>query len=434
MEAKKLVPEKFHKWIKVFGKKQLERMLMRKVWDHIIDVKEEFVPRKGKVYPLFREEREEAREFIKEQLRKGYIQPSKLPQTAPVFFVEKKNEKKRMVQDYRYLNKWTIKNNYPLPLISDVLENIRTKKVFTKINLRWGYNNIRIKEEDKWKAAFTTLEGSFEPTVMFFRLTNSPAMFQAMINELLRDLINTEKVAAFIDNIIVGMETEEEYDELVEEVIKRLKENDLYVKLEKCRWKVRELGFLRVVIGPEGIKMEEEKVKGVLEWPTPKCVKDVQKFLELANYYRQFIEDFTSIARPLHDMVKKDKKWNWTEKQEKVFTELKERFTKEPVLAALDLDKKMRMKVDVSDYVMGGVLLMECEDELWRPVAFLSKSLNKMERNYKIYDKEMLAIIRGLESWRHLLEGAQSKFEIWTDHKNLEYFIKAQNLNQRQAR
>ena len=180
--------------------------------------------------------------------------------------------------------------------------------------------------------------------------------------------------------------------------------------------------------------MEEEKVKVVLEWPTPKCVKDVQKFLELANYYRQFIEDFTSIARPLHDMVKKDKKWNWTEKQEKVFTELKERFTKEPVLTALDLDKRMRMEVDVSDYAMGGVLLMECEDRLWRPVAFLSKSLNKMERNYKIYDKEMLAIIRGLESWRHLLEGAQSKFEIWTDHKNLEYFIKAQNLNQRQAR
>ena len=392
------------------------------------------MPRKRKVYLLLREEREEVREFIQEQLRKRYIQLSKSPQTAPVFFVEKKDRKKRMVQDYRYLNKWTIKNNYPLPLISDVLENIRTKKVFTKINLRWGYNNIRIKEEDKWKAAFTTLEGSFEPTVMFFRLTNSPAMFQAMINELLRDLINTEKVAAFIDNIIVGMETEEEYDELVEEVIKRLKENDLYVKLEKCRWKVRELGFLRVVIGPEGIKMEEEKVKGVLEWPTPKCVKDVQKFLELANYYRQFIEDFTSIARPLHDMVKKDKKWNWTEKQEKVFTELKERFTKEPVLTALDLDKRMRMEVDVSDYAMGGVLLMECEDRLWRPVAFLSKSLNKMERNYKIYDKEMLAIIRGLESWRHLLEGAQSKFEIWTDHKNLEYFIKAQNLNQRQAR
>ena len=158
--------------------------------------------------------------------------------------------------------------------------------------------------------------------------------------------------------------------------------------------------------------MEEEKVKGVLDWLTSRCVKDVQKFLGLVNYYCRFIESFASIARPLHDMVKKDKKWDWTEKQEKVFRELKERFTKEPVLAAPDLDKKMRMEVNASDYATGGVLSMECEDGLWRPVAFLSKSLNETERNYEIHDKEMLVIIRGLENWRHLLEGAYFKFEI----------------------
>ena len=140
------------------------------------------------------------------------------------------------------------------------------------------------------------------------------------------------------------------------------------------------------------------------------------------------------MARPLHDMVKKDKKWDWTEKQERAFKELKERFTKELVLAALDINKTMRMEVDASDYVTGGVLSMECEDGLWRPVAFLSKSLNETKRNYKIHNKEILAIVRGLEAWRHLLEEVQSKFEIWTDHKNLEYFMKAQKLNRRQAR
>jgi len=197
---------------------------------------------------------------------------------------------------------------------------------------------------------------------------------------------------------------------------------------------VREVEFLGVVIGLEGIKMEKEKVKGVLEWPMPRGVKDVQKFLELANYYCRFIEGFATVARPLHDLVKKDKKWDWTERQEKAFKELKERFTKEPVLAAPNIDKKMRMEVDVSDYATGGVLSMECEDNLWRPVAFLSKSLNETERNYEIHDKEMLVIIRGLETWKHLLEGAQFKFEIWTDHKNLEYFMKVQKLNRRQAR
>ena len=192
------------------------------------------MPRKRKVYLLLREEREEVREFIQEQLRKRYIQLSKSPQTAPVFFVEKKDRKKRMVQDYRYLNEWTIKNNYPLPLILDMLENIGMK-VFTKMDLRWGYNNVRIKEGDEWKAVFTTLEGFFEPTVMFFGLTNLPTIFQAIMNKLLRDLINTGKVMAFIDDVIIGTEGEEGHDELVVEVIKRLEENDLYVKPEKCK-------------------------------------------------------------------------------------------------------------------------------------------------------------------------------------------------------
>ena len=207
-------------------------------------------------------------------------------------------------------------------------------------------------------------EGSFEPTVMFFGLTNSPATFQAMMNELLRDLINMGKVAVFIDDVIVGTEMEEGHDKLVAEVVKRLEENDLYVKPEKCKWKVREVEFLEVVIGPEGIKMEKEKVKGVLEWPTPKCVKDIQKFLGLANYYCRFIKGFATVTRPLHDLVKKNKKWEWTEREENAFKELKERFTKELVLAAPDIDKKMRMEIDASDYVTGGILSMECRDGL----------------------------------------------------------------------
>jgi len=179
---------------------------------------------------------------------------------------------------------------YPLPLISDIIKNIRTKKVFMKMNLRWGYNNMRIKEGDEWKVAFTILEGLFEWTVMFFGLTNSLVTFQTIINKLLKDLINTGKVGNFINDIMVGTESEEGYDELVEEILRRLEENDLYVKQKKCRWKVREVDFLGVVIGLEGIKIEKEKVKAVLDWPVPKSVKGVQKFLGLANYYRRFVE------------------------------------------------------------------------------------------------------------------------------------------------
>jgi len=165
-----------------------------------------------------------------------------------------------MVQDYRYVNKGTIKNSYPLPLISELIDSMGTKKVFMKMDLRWGYNNVRIKEGDEWKVVFTTHLGLFEPTVMYFGLMNSPATFQAMMNDLFRNIINKRDVVTFIDDVLVVTETEEGHDKIVEEVLRRLEENDLYVKPEKCVWKVREIGFLRVIMGPEGFKIEKEKV------------------------------------------------------------------------------------------------------------------------------------------------------------------------------
>jgi len=167
-------------------------------------------------------------------LRKGYIRPSKSSQTLPVFFVGKKDSSKRIVMDYHNLNDQTIKNNYPLPLITELINNMGSKKVFTKMNLRWGFNNVRIKERDEWKGAFTMHIGSFKPTVMFFGMTNLPTTFQAMMNKILRDLINKEKVAAFVNDVLVGTEIEEEHDEIVEEILKRLEKNDLYIKPEKC--------------------------------------------------------------------------------------------------------------------------------------------------------------------------------------------------------
>jgi len=208
-------------------------MPTRKIWDHAIDLKETFKLQKGKIYPLSKNEREEVQNFVEDQLRKGYIRPSKSLQMSPVFFVGKKDGTKRMVIDYHNLNSQTVKNNYPLPLITELLDNIGNKRVFMKMDLRWGFNNVRIKEGDEWKRAFTTHIGSFEPTVMFFGMTNSPATFQAMMNEILRDLINKGKVIAFVDNMLVGTETEKGHDEIVEEILRRLEENDLYIKPEK---------------------------------------------------------------------------------------------------------------------------------------------------------------------------------------------------------
>jgi len=197
---------------------------------------------------------------------------------------------------------------------------------------------------------------------MYFGLTNSPATFQAMMNDLFRDLINQGDTATFIDDILVATDTEEGHDELVEEVLKRLEENDLFVKPEKCKWKVREVEFLGVVIGPKGVEMQREKVKEVLNWLAPRNIKEVQKFLGLTNYYRRFIKDFARIVALLHVLVRKEQKWKWEKEQEKAFENLKAGFTIEPVLAILDIDKEMRVEADASDYATGGVLSTKCED------------------------------------------------------------------------
>jgi len=327
-----------------------------------------------------------------------------------------------------------VKNNYPLPLITDLVDSMGNKKLFTKMDLRWGYNDVCIKEGDEWKVAFTTHVGSFELVVMFFGMMNSPATFQGMMNEIMRDLINEGKVAVFINDVLVGTDSKEGHDEIVAEVLKRLEENDLYMKLEKCSWKTSKVNFLGVIMGQGKIEMEEEKVEGVLNWPVPKTVRDIRKFLGLANYYRQFIKNFAILAKPLNMLTRKEEKWKWEEAQQKAFEQLKGIFTARPLLVAPNLNKEFRVEADASNFATEGVLSIKCDDNKWRPVAYILKSLHETEHNYEIHDKEMLAVIQCLEAWRHFLEGTKGKFEIWSDHKNLEYFMSNQKLNRQQAR
>ena len=247
-----------------------------------------------------------------------------------------------------------------------------------------------------------------------------------MINKILRDLINKGKIAAFVDDVLVGTEIEEGYNEIVDEILKKLEENNLYVKLEKYMQKVKKVKFLEVVIEPNRIEMEKEKIDRVLSQPEPKNMKDIRKFLDFTNYYRKFIKDFAQVARPINMLMRKNVKWQWRSEQQKAFDELKQIFTTRLVLVALDLDREFRMEADTSNYATGGVLSIKYSDELWRPVTFISKLLSNTEQNYKIHNKEMLVVVRYLEAWRHFLEEMTTKFEIWTDHKNLEYFIKAQ--------
>jgi RNase H-like domain found in reverse transcriptase/Reverse transcriptase (RNA-dependent DNA polymerase) len=393
-----IVPKQFHKFMKVFSKKASERMPTRKPWDHAIEMKPGFELKKAKNIPLSPQEQKEVEEILNNQLSKGHIRESKSPQTSAVFFIPKKDLRKRMVQDYRYLNLWTIRNNYPLLLINELVDKVGKAKYFTKFDLCRGYNNVQIKEGDEWKAAFTTHRGAFEPVVMYFGLMNSPATFQTMMNAIMRDLID-QGVVVYIDDILIFTMTEEEHDKIVAEVLKRLEENDLFLKPEKCVFKEKEIEFLGLYIGPDGIKMDKVKTKVITDWPTPQKVKDVQKFMGHANFYHQFVEGLSKIAMPLNKLLRKEQSWEWTKEQQKMFDMLKEQFTTNLILTMPNPERELRIESDASDFATGGVLSMKCEDEKWRPCAYYSKSLSNVERNDDLHDKEMLSIMRALEQW-----------------------------------
>ena len=429
------VPKQFHDFRDVFSKESFDKLPERRPWDHAI----ELIPGADarappKVYPLSLSEQSELDAFLKENLESGRIRPSKSPIASPVFFVKKKDGKLRFVQDYRKLNAVTIKNRYPLPLISDVIVKLRNGRYFTKLDVRWGYNNIRVKEGDEWKAAFRTNRGLFEPLVMFFGLTNSPATFQTMMNDLFRELIDEGLVIVYMDDILIFTEDLKSHDAAVRRVLAILRSNQLYLRSDKCEFRQPEIEYLGLIIGFGQIRMDPVKVAGVAQWPVPRNVTEVQSFLGFCNFYRRFIDHFSEMATPLNSLTRKSTPWIWGEQEAQAFADLKDAITSEPVLIFPDDSRQFRVKADCSGRASGAELSQIGSDNVWRPVAFMSKSLSETERNYEIHDKEMLAIIRALKEWRHYLEGAAKQFIVLTDHKNLEYFRTAQKLNRRQAR
>ena len=245
--AEELVPPCYHSYLDIFSEKAASRFPLQKPWDHAINLKDSFKPKKGHLILLSPGEQKEVSEFIDEQLAKGYICPSKSEQTSPVFFVPKKDGRKQMVQDYRYLNEHTVRNNYPLPLILQLVDKLKGSQYFTKIDLQWGYNNVRIKEGDKWKAAFVCHRGSYEPMVMFFGLCNSPATFQTMMNEIFANM--EDIVVVYIDNIMIFTKGSlAEHQAKVKEVLQRLCDNDLFACPEKCSFDKTEVEYLGMFV------------------------------------------------------------------------------------------------------------------------------------------------------------------------------------------
>lgn len=316
-EKEVTLPEQYNEFADVFAKENFDSLPKRRPWDHAI----ELIPGSkteinAKVYPLSPAEQVQLDTFLEENLKSERIRPSKSPMASSFFFVKKKDGKLRPVQDYRKLNEITIKNRYPLPLITEIMNQLKGATVFLKFDIRWGYNNVRIREGDEWKAAFRTSRGLFKPTVMFFGLTNSPATFQAMMDHIFRDMINEEKVLVYMDDILVFSTNLDEHRKTVKEVLKRLRENRLYLKIEKSTFEQPRTDFLGVIVGQGEAQMDPAKTKAVDEWPEPKNLKQMRSFVQFCNFYCHFIPNFAEITKCFNRLTMKNATWEWTDEHQ----------------------------------------------------------------------------------------------------------------------
>ena len=391
-----------------------------------IDLVPGAAPVSKKMYKMSPVELVELKKQLQELLAKGFIRPSSSPWGCSALFVKKKDDTLRMCVDYRPLNEVTVKNVYPLPRIDILFDQLTGARVFSKIDLRLGYHQIKVRPEDIPKTAFSTRYGLYEFTVMSFGLTNAPAFFMYLMNSVFMEELD-KFVVVFIDDILIYSKTDEEHVEHLRVVLGRLREHQLYAKFSKCEFWLREVAFLGHVLSENGVAVDPSKVQDVLDWVQPQNVSDIRSFLGLAGYYRRFIENFSKVAKPMTELLKQGSVFEWSDACESAFQTLKKLLTTAPVLAQPDVTKGFDVYCDASGIGLGCVLMQE-----GKVVAYASRQLKRHEENYPTHDLELAAVVHALKMWRHYLMGNLCR--IYTDHKSLKYIFTQADLNMRQRR
>lgn len=432
------LPNQYEEFADVFSKVASDTLPPPREVDHQLDLEGD--PSKTVGYsPLYKmsaEELEAAREYIIDNLNKGFIVPSQSPYASPILMARKPGGGLRFCVDYRKLNSITRKDRYPLPLIDEVLERISHAKVFTKLDIRQGFHRIRMHPDSEEHTTFRTRYGSYKYKVMPFGLTNGPATFQRLVNDIFMDMLD-EYVTAFVDDLLIYSTNEAEHELHVKAVLTRLRAAGLQASLHKCEFHVTRTKYLGFIVTTEGVEVDPEKVAAVLQWGRPNTVKGVQSFLGFCNFYRRFIYGYSRIAKPLNRLTKKETPFCWTPECEESFQQLKQNLATAPVLRHYRPELLTQLETDASDNVVAAILSqLSPEDGLWHPVGYLSRTMTPAEQNYEIHDKELLAIIVALNEWRAELEGLQrnDRFFIFSDHQALQYFMTTKRLNARQAR
>ncbi|GKB75421.1 putative nucleotidyltransferase, ribonuclease H, partial [Tanacetum coccineum] len=332
----------------------------------------------------------------------------------------------RMCIDYRELNKLTVKNRYPLPRIDDLFDQLQGSSVYSKIDLRSGYHQLRVREEDIPITAFRTRYGHYEFQVMPFGLTNAPAVFMDLMNRVCKPYLD-KFVIVFIDDILIYSKTKGEHSEHLKIILDLLKKEKLYAKFSKCDFWLESVQFLGHVINREGVHVDPAKIEAVKNWPVPKSPTEVRQFMGLAGYYRRFIEGFSLIAKPLTKLTQKNKRFEWGADEDEAFQKLKQDLCTAPILALPEGPDDFVVYCDASLKGYGAILMQR--DKV---IAYASRQLKTHEENYTTHDLELGAVVFALRLWRHYLYG--TKCVVYTDHKSLQYILDQKELNMRQRR
>ena len=406
--------------------KELPGLPPKRELDFTIEVKPGAEPTSKTPYRMTAPELCELQMQLKELLDLGLIRPSISPWGAPVIFVKKKDGSLRLCIDYRDLNRATVKNRYPIPRIDDLFDQMKGATVFSKIDLRSGYHQLRIKESDIPKTAFRTRFGHYEFVVVPFGLTNAPAVFMSLMNSVFRKYLD-QFVQVFLDDILIYSKNEQEHEEHLRIVLSCLREHQLYGKLSKCSFYQKEIHYLGHIISGEGISVDPEKVKAIMDWPMPKNAHEVRSFMGLAGYYRRFVEGFSKIVKPITTLQRKGTRYEWTDECNAAFAELKRLLTSAPILRVPDMEKEFTVCTDASRQGLGAVLMQE-----GGVIAYASRKLKPHEENYPTHDLELAAVMLALKLWRHYLVGRS--FELKSDHQSLRYIFTQRDLNARQRR
>ncbi|GJZ78039.1 putative reverse transcriptase domain-containing protein, partial [Tanacetum coccineum] len=377
-------------------------------------------------YQLAPSEMKELSEQLKELSDKGFIRPSSSPWGAPVLFVKKKDGSFRMCIDYQELNKLTVKNRYPLPIIDDLIDQLQGSSVYSKIDLRLGYHQLRVREEDIPKTAFRTRYDHYEFQVMPFGLTNAPAIFMDLMNRVCKPYLD-KFVIVFIDDILIYSKNKKEHKEHLKQILELLNKEELYAKFSKCEFWIPKVQFLGHVIDSEGIHMDPAKIESIKDWTSPKSPTEICQFLGLAGYYRRFIEGFSKIAKPMAKLTQKKVKFVWGDKQEAAFQLLKQKLCSAPILALPEGSEDFIAYCDASKKGLGAVLMQR-----EKVISYASRQLKIHEKNYTTHDLELGAVVFALKIWRHYLYG--TKCTVFTDHKSLQHILDQKELNMRQRR